>query len=268
MLDFGQKAAESLKLIRKKKPLIHNITNLVTMNVTANALLAVGASPVMAHAHNEVEDMLSLSDALVLNIGTLSDDRVFSMLKAGKKASQLQIPVILDPVGSGSTTFRTASAKKLIEKVNICVIRANPSEILSLVNRDSKTKGVDSCHSVDDAYMAAKKLAKELNTTIAITGRTDLVTDGNRVIRILNGHPLMGCITGSGCMATAIIAAFVSVDSDVPGAVASALAFFGLAGEIAGRSAVGPGTFMVKLLDALYTITPGDLEKGARYIEC
>ncbi len=266
MLDFGQKAAESLKLIRKKKPLIHNITNLVTMNVTANALLAVGASPVMAHAHNEVEDMLSLSDALVLNLGTLSDDRVFSMLKAGKKASQLQLPVILDPVGSGSTTFRTASAKNLIEKVNIRVIRANPSEILSLVNRDSKTRGVDSCHSVDDACMAAKKLAKELNSTLAITGQADLVTDGNRVIRILNGHPLMGCITGSGCMATAIIAAFVSVASDVPGAVASALAFFGLAGEIAGRGAVGPGTFMVKLLDALYTITPGDLEKGARYI--
>jgi hydroxyethylthiazole kinase len=267
MSNLAEKAARNLNLLRQKKPLIHNITNLVVMNVTANALLAMGASPVMAHAKNEVREMVTLAGALVLNIGTLSDEWVASMLMAGEKASELNIPVILDPVGSGATAFRTASAQKLIEKINIRVIRGNPSEVLSLGYEDSKTKGVDSLHTVDDAAITAKILAQQLKITLAVTGPTDLVTDGGRIFRILNGHPLMGRITGSGCMATAIIAAFLAVDEDAVIASATALSFFGLAGEIAGSESIGPGTFMVRLLDALYNITPEVLEKGARIIE-
>jgi hydroxyethylthiazole kinase len=267
MSTLAARAAQNLNLVRQKKPLIHNITNLVVMNITANALLAMGASPVMAHAKNEVREMVALAGALVLNIGTLSDEWVASMVRAGEKASELNIPVILDPVGSGATMFRTASAQKLIEKINIRVIRGNPSEVLSLGHQDSKTKGVDSLHTVDDAAITAKVLSQQLKTTLAVTGPTDLVTDGVRIIRILNGHPLMSCITGSGCMATAIIAAFLAVDEDAVSASATALSYFGLAGEIAGNDSDGPGTFMVRLLDALYNIMPETLEKGARIIE-
>jgi hydroxyethylthiazole kinase len=267
MSILAEKAAQNLKLLRQKKPLVHNITNLVVMNVTANALLSMGASPVMAHARDEVREMVTLAGALVLNIGTLSEEWVTSMLIAGEKASQLNIPVVLDPVGSGATVFRTASAQKLIEKINIHVIRGNPSEILSLRHEDSRTRGVDSLHTVDDATMTSKVLAKQLNTTLAVTGPTDIVTDGTRIVRILNGHPLMGRITGSGCMATATIAAFLTVDADALSAAATALSFFGLAGEIAGGDSDGPGTFMVRLLDALYLITPEVLEKRARIIE-
>lgn len=267
MSNLAERAAQNLKLLRQKKPLVHNITNLVVMNVTANALLSMGASPVMAHAQDEVREMVTLAGALVLNIGTLSEEWMASMLIAGEKASQLNIPVVLDPVGSGATAFRTASAQKLIEKINIHVIRGNPSEILSLRHEDSRTRGVDSLHTVDDATITSKVLAKQLNTTLAVTGPTDIVTDGMRIIRILNGHPLMGCITGSGCMATATIAAFLAVDADALSAAATALSFFGLAGEIAGSDSDGPGTFMVRLLDALYLITPEVLEKRARIIE-
>ncbi|MFO8085799.1 MAG: hydroxyethylthiazole kinase [Desulfobacterales bacterium] len=267
MPDIARKAAQNLELLRRKKPLVHNITNLVVMNVTANALLAMGASPIMAHAQNEVEQVVSLADALVLNIGTLSEQWMASMLKAGSKASQLNIPVVLDPVGAGATTFRTSSAKKLVEKIDIRVIRGNPSEILSLRYENSKTKGVDSFHTVSDAEETARLLARELKTTLAVTGPTDFVTDGIRTVRITNGHTLMGCITGSGCMATAIIASFLSIDSCAVTAASTALSFFGLAGEIAGNKANGPGTFMVGLFDALYNITPGLLEKGAKIFE-
>ncbi len=267
MPDFAKEAAKNLNLIRKKKPLVHNITNLVVMNVTANALLAMGASPVMAHAQNEVREMVKLSGALVLNIGTLSEDWIASMMAAGETASGLNIPIVLDPVGSGATVFRTTSALKISEKLKISVIRGNPSEILSFQNTDSKTKGVDSIHSVDDAADTARGLAEKMQTTLAVTGPEDLVTDGKKMIRIFNGHPLMSYVTGSGCMATAIIGAFLAVDDDPIIASATALSFFGLAGEFAGKDAPGPGTFMVRLLDALYHITPEILEQGVRIIE-
>ncbi len=264
MTSLSDKAAENLAALRKKKPLIHNITNFVVMNYTANALLAMGASPVMAHAQNEVEDMVSFAGALVLNIGTLTDDWVASMIKAGKKATALGIPIILDPVGSGATALRTNSAKKIIEAAAVRVIRGNASEILSLRHEDSGTKGVDSVHSVDDAAETAKILAQALTTTLAITGPVDLVTDGRRVVRISNGHPLMGFVTGTGCAATVTIGAFLAVDNDPVSATASALAYFGLAGEVAGQSASAPGSFMIQMLDALYTITPEKLREGCK----
>jgi hydroxyethylthiazole kinase len=267
MTSLSDKAAENLAALREKKPLIHNITNFVVMNYTANALLAMGASPVMAHAQNEVEDMVSFAGALVLNIGTLTEDWIASMIKAGKKATALGKPIILDPVGSGATALRTNSAKKIIEAAAVSVIRGNASEILSLRHEGSGTKGVDSVHSVDDAAETAKILAQALTTTLAITGPVDLVTDGRRVVRISNGHPLMGFVTGTGCTATATIGAFLAVDQDPVSATATALAYFGLAGEVAGQSASAPGSFMIQMLDALYNITPEMLKEGCKIQE-
>ena len=267
MLHLALKAAENLQHIREIKPLIHNITNFVVMNYTANVLLAIGASPVMAHAANEVEDMVAFAGALVLNIGTLTEDWVASMVMAGARASALHKPVVLDPVGAGATSFRTAAAKAIIDKTTVSIIRGNASEILSLGSQKTTTKGVDTANTVQDAAATAALLAKELHTILAITGPIDLVTDGSRVINIANGHPLMPYVTGTGCSATAVIGAFAAVDSDYLSAAATGLAFFGLAGEMAGKAANGPGSFMMHLLDALYTMTPEQLENGCRIYE-
>ncbi len=264
MTGWSEKAGQNLEAVRERKPLIHNITNYVVMNYTANALLAMGASPVMAHSMGEVEEMVSLAGALVLNIGTLDDDWVTSMVLAGRKASENNTPIILDPVGSGATTLRTQAAKQIIQKTHLSVIRGNASEILSLRHKNSQTKGVDSIHSVEEAAQTARVLAGELKTTLAITGPVDLITDGSRALRVSNGHSLMGYVTGTGCMATAIIGAFLAVDEDTVSATATALAFLGLAGEVAGKKANAPGTFMIQLLDALYAITPGQLKDGCK----
>ena len=267
MVNLSDKAAENLALVREKKPLIHNITNFVVMNYTANALLAMGASPVMAHARNEVEDMVSFAGALVLNIGTLTDEWIESMIKAGIKASAQGTPIILDPVGSGATPLRTNSARRIIDQSNISVIRGNASEILSLRHEESKTRGVDSLHSVDEAADTARILAEELQTTLAITGPVDLVTDGRRIVRVSNGDPLMGFVTGTGCTATTVIGAFLAVDEDPLRAAATALAFFGLAGETAGKAATAPGSFMIQMQDALYNISPTELREGCKIEE-
>ena len=262
--QLAQKASANLKALRAKKPLIHNITNYVVMNYTANALLACGASPVMAHAPEEVEEMVSFAGALVLNIGTLTNAWIDSMLIAGKKANELDIPIVLDPVGSGATKLRTESAKRLINELSVTVIRGNASEVLSLAQEGSRTKGVDSIHSVEDAADAALMLAEELNTTLAITGPIDLITDGERIYKVLNGHELMGFVTGTGCTATALIGAFLSVDNDPVSASATALAYFGLAGEKGAAHSRGPGTFQIALIDALFTINEEQVRKGVR----
>ena len=264
--SMAQKAAENLGRLRERKPLVHNITNFVVMNYTANALLACGASPVMAHALEEVEEMVSLAGALVLNIGTLSPAWIEAMLKAGKRANALQVPVILDPVGAGATRLRTDSARRLIERLSLRVIRGNASEILSLAEnrRDSRPKGVDSVHAVDEAAEAAAGLARDLRTTLVITGAVDLITDGERICRVLNGHEMMGYVTGTGCTATAIIGAFLAVETNPVDAAATALSYFGLAGEMAAARSVGPGSFQTALLDALYGMDSEELRAGAR----
>jgi hydroxyethylthiazole kinase len=264
MPSYAAMAARNLAAVREKRPLVHNITNFVVMNFTANALLAMGASPVMAHAANEVEEMVSLAGALVLNIGTLTEEWVASMIRAGRRASTHKIPVILDPVGSGATALRTRSARRIIAETRPVVVRGNASEVLSLGDAASKTRGVDSAHSVVEAAAAARPLALELGTTLAITGPEDLVTDGARAARVANGHPLMGRVTGTGCAATVTIAAFLAVDPDPVRATATALAYFGLAGEVAAQMAAAPGSFMIQMLDALYTITPEQLKRECK----
>jgi hydroxyethylthiazole kinase len=263
---MARKAAENLRSVRERKPLVHNITNYVVMNNTANALLACGASPVMAHAAEEVEEMVSLAGALVLNIGTLSPPWVEAMVRAGKRAKALHVPVILDPVGAGATRLRTDSARRLIEELSIQVIRGNASEILSLAGEKSasRTKGVDSVHTVDQAEEAARTLAGELGTTLAITGAVDLITNGRRTCRVMNGHEMMSRVTGTGCTATVMIGAFLAVDPDPLEAATTALSYFGLAGEKAAARASGPGSFQVALLDALYELKEEELRAGAK----
>ncbi len=264
--DMAQKAAANLRRVRERKPLVHNITNFVVMNYTANALLACGASPVMAHAAEEVEEMVSLAGALVLNIGTLSPPWIEAMQKAGKRANALHVPVILDPVGAGATRLRTDSAKGLIEEVSIQVIRGNASEILSLAGEKSaaRTKGVDSVHTVDQVAETAQVLARELRTTLAITGPIDLITDGERICRVMNGHEMMRSVTGTGCTATVIIGAFLAVCPNPLEAATTGLSYFGLAGERAAAKAPGPGSFQIALLDALYEMKEEELRAGAR----
>jgi hydroxyethylthiazole kinase len=264
--EMAKKAAENLGAVRKRRPLIHNITNYVVMNYTANALLACGASPVMAHAVEEVEEMVSLAGALVLNIGTLSPPWIEAMLKAGKRANALRIPVILDPVGAGATRLRTDSARRLIEEISIQVIRGNASEILSLTgNRPgSGTKGVDSVHTVDQVTEAANALAMELRTTLAITGEVDLITNGERVCRVMNGHEMMSVVTGTGCTATVMIGAFLAVCANPLEAATTGLSYFGLAGEKAAAKASGSGSFQIALLDALYEMKEEELLTGAK----
>lgn len=266
MADRGmaEKAAQDLKRLRERKPLVHNITNYVVMNYTANALLACGASPVMAHAPEEVEEMVALAGALVLNIGTLSRHWIESMLKAARRANMLKVPIILDPVGSGATRLRTDTSRRIMDEVSVKCVRGNASEILSLARAGSRTKGVDSIHKVDEAAEAAGALAEELNTTLAITGPVDLVTDGKRTLRVSNGHEMMGYVTGTGCTATALIGAFLAVEPDSLLAAASGLAYFGLSGEMAASGASGPGSFQIALLDALFKIGEEELKEGAR----
>lgn len=264
MSALAGKTAENLSKIRETKPLIHNITNFVVMNFTANALLACGASPVMAHADNEVEEMVEHAGALVLNIGTLTDAWVSSMIKAGRRASELGKPIILDPVGAGATNLRTNAAKAILAQTWVSVIRGNASEILSLAGQHSAAKGVDAADSLADAALAAGALARELGTTLAITGEVDLVTDGRRTLTIEGGHSLMPYVTGTGCAATALVGAFHAVDKDPVSAAATALAFLGVAGETAGAKSSGPGSFMIHLLDALYTLSPDEAEARSR----
>jgi hydroxyethylthiazole kinase len=220
----------------------------------------------MAHAAEEVEEMVSLAGALVLNIGTLSPSWIEAMLKAGKRANALHVPVILDPVGAGATSLRTDSAKRLIDGLSIHVIRGNASEILSLGGEKagSYTKGVDSVHTVDQAAEAAGTLARKLRTTLAITGAVDLITNGDQVRRVLNGHEMMGYVTGTGCAATAIIGAFLAVETNPLDAATTGLSYFGLAGEKAAAKSAGPGSFQMALLDALFEMEENEMRAGAK----
>jgi hydroxyethylthiazole kinase len=208
--------------------------------------------------------MVSHAGALVLNIGTLTEEWVAAMIAAGRKATEKKIPIVLDPVGAGATRLRTESARKILSQIRVSVLRGNASEILSLQDENSRTKGVDAVHGVDEAARTTGRLAAELGSTLAITGPVDLITDGRSVVRVANGHSLMASVTGTGCTATAAIGAFLTVDPEPVSAAATALAFFGLAGEVAGDSAAAPGSFMIKMLDALFTITPEQLQRGCK----
>lgn len=245
----------NILLVREKSPLVHNVTNYVVMNNTANALLAVGASPIMAHAHPEIDEMTNLCASLVINIGTLDEYWIESMLYAAKKASQLNKPFIIDPVGAGATHFRDSTLSKLIA-LKPTVIRANASEILALAKfNKTKTKGVDSTAQSSEAIEAAKILNQTFGAVICISGETDIIISEGQQILVKNGNALMTKVTGLGCSATAIIGAFIAVIEDKIEAVIAATVLMGVCGEIAAKTANGPGSLQMLLLDKLYNIT-------------
>jgi hydroxyethylthiazole kinase len=253
---------ELLRELRERKPLVHQITNYVVMNETANATLAIGALPVMAHAVEEVEEMASFAGALVLNIGTLSHAWIDAMLLAGKAANAAGAPVVLDPVGVGATAFRTETAKRILAKVDVAVVRGNAAEIAALAGIDSEIRGVESIGAAAEGADLARQAARKLGVVASVTGATDYVSDGTRALAVANGHPLMATITGSGCMSTAITGCFLAVAPPFEGA-AAALAAFGVAGEDAAADAKGPGTFHANLYDGLYNLTPESLDERA-----
>lgn len=253
-----------LQKLRETSPLVHSITNYVVMNPTANALLSLGASPVMAHEVDEMEEMVSIAGALVINIGTLSRRWIEAMHVAGKKALELKKPVILDPVGAGATSLRTQTALDLIHQVKPGIIRGNPSEIMALVQKEIKTKGVDSTAGSDDAVEASKKLASETEAVVSISGKTDYITDGSQTVAIDNGHHLMGRITGTGCACSAITGAFAAVNNNFTQAAADAMIAMGIAGEKAAEKADAPGSFQIQLLDALYRLDNKTITKNLR----
>ncbi len=253
-----------LQKIRTESPLVHNITNYVVMNNTANALLAAGASPAMVHAVDEVEEFTGISQALVINIGTLSPTWVDAMRLAARRAVQQRIPWVLDPVGAGATRYRTATSAELAA-VGPTVIRGNASEIMVLSGAlQAAGKGVDSSHSSDAALAPAKALAQRTGALVAMTGVIDYVTDGERVTAIRNGHPLMARVTGLGCTASALVGAYLGANEDPFAATVGALTVLGVAGEVAAEKSPGPGSLQVNLLDALYTIDQHTFEARAR----
>ncbi|MDL2231288.1 hydroxyethylthiazole kinase [Porphyromonadaceae bacterium OttesenSCG-928-L07] len=260
-----QDLVRDLKKVREKSPLIHNITNYVVMNNTANALLAIGASPVMAHAVDEVEEMVGIASALVINIGTLEKEWVKAMIMAGKTASKRGIPVIFDPVGAGATSFRTNVCKQIIEEVKPTIIRGNASEIMALVDSNIQTKGVDSVDTSDLAVQSATALASALQTVVAISGPTDYITDGNTIETVKNGSPLMARVTGLGCTATAVVAAFSAVNTNSLEAATHGMAIMGIAGEIAAGKSVGNGSMQLNFLDELYNLNEETIQKQIKY---
>jgi len=253
----------SLRLMRERKPLVHQITNYVVMNETANATLALGALPVMAHAREEVAEMVRLAGALVLNIGTLSPHWVEAMLIAGASANEAGVPVVLDPVGVGATSFRTDTAKRILDVVDVTVLRGNAGEVATLVGVEAEVRGVESIATGDDAAAIARAAASTLGVVASVTGPVDHVSDGTRVAAIANGHPLLASVTGTGCMSSALTGCFLAVDEPFDAAVA-ALVAFGVAGEDAARDANGPGSFHVALYDALAALDPESLDGRAR----
>ena len=254
-----------LAAIRERKPLVHQITNYVVMNETANATLALGALPVMAHAKEEVEEMASVAGALVLNIGTLSQPWIEAMLLAAKAANQAGVPVVLDPVGAGATRLRTETAKRILDEAEIAVVRGNPAELATLAGRQAEIRGVESIGASTSGSELAIAAATELGCVTAVTGPVDHVSDGTRLISVANGHELLGTVSGTGCMATAITGCFLAVARDRPlEAAAEALVAFGVAGEDAARGAKGPGTFHVALYDALYNLDPETIDSRAK----
>ena len=260
MIDLKQ-LVNDLNLIREKSPLVHNITNFVAMNNTANGLLAIGASPVMAHAVEEMEDMISISSALVINMGTLSKHWVDGMIIAGKAAKTKGIPVIFDPVGVGATPYRSETAAIIIKECKPEIIRGNASEIISLVNTNSVTKGVDSTEKAESAIDFAKNLAAQTGSVVSISGQEDYITDGKIVNIVRNGSLLMPKVTGLGCTASAITGAFAAVNKNMLEAATHAMAVMGVAGEIAAQKCDGPGSLQLHFLDTLYNLTEEMIRK-------
>jgi hydroxyethylthiazole kinase len=260
----GSILAGLLAAVRSHRPLVHHITNSVTINDCANITISAGAAPVMAEAPEEVAEMVSAAGALVLNIGTLSQGQVDAMLIAGRRANVLGIPVILDPVGAGATRFRTETAWRLLDSLDVAVLKGNAGEIGVLAGTGGSVRGVDSGGIAGDPVETVRECARATGTVVAMTGPVDVVAEDRRVFLVGNGNPMMDRLSGTGCMAASVTGAFAAVADDYAVSSAAALAAFGLAGERAAAGARGPYSFRTALFDELSVLTPGDLAEHAR----
>lgn len=250
--------SEEIERIRSTRPLIHHITNWVTIYDCAQITRAVGALPVMAHAEEEVEEMVCLASALVLNIGTLTTDLIEAMILAGRRANERGIPVVLDAVGAGATALRTRSALKIMNAVDVDVIKGNAGEVATLAGTRAEVKGVESISVDGHIESVATDLAERRNAVVLVTGAVDLVTDGERIAEVRNGHPMMGAVVGTGCMAASVTGAFTAVSSDALLAASRAMASFGIAGEKAAKDANGPMDFKMRLMDEMSSLNERD----------
>lgn len=270
-MKIKKQVEDLLAKVREKGPLVHNITNYVTVNDCANALLAIGASPIMADDIKETEIITSISSALVINIGTLNERIVASMLASGKKANELNIPVIFDPVGAGASEFRNDTTKEILNQVKVNILRGNLSEISFIAGLSASTKGVDVSEedSGNDAVAIAKSVAKKYNCVVAITGAVDVISDGEKVIRISNGHKMLSKVTGTGCMTSALVGAFAGTEDNYLTAAVAGVACMGIAGEIAYIAAheIGLATFHIAIIDAISKLNGEIIEEMAKFDE-
>lgn len=257
MLFTNVEMAQKLDKVRKENPLVHNITNVVVTNFTANGLLALGASPVMAYAKEEVADMAKIAGALVLNIGTLNESEIEAMILAGRSANENGVPVIFDPVGAGATSYRTETARKILKEVKVSIIRGNAGELANVIGENWVVKGVDAGEGAGSMVALAEKAARILSCLVVITGKEDVVSDGATTVLVKNGHPILTKVTGTGCLLTSVIGAFAAVEKNLMEAAVAALAFYGVAAE----QAVGlvgsnrPGSFQMEFLNQLAQVT-------------
>lgn len=268
--EIVTRIGQALDGIRSKKPLIHHITNYVTVNDCANAVLAIGASPIMADDIDEVEAITAMSSALVLNIGTLNRRTVDSMLAAGKTANAHNIPVVLDPVGAGASDLRNRTTERLLQDVKLSILRGNMSEIRFVAGLAASTKGVDASDAdLEGGLQAgvgiARSVAKKLGCVTAITGATDIMSDGDRTVTIRNGSVLLSRVTGTGCMCTSLVGAFAGAVLDPLIAAAGGVLCMGVAGALAAENAgeKGTGSFHVAIIDEISKLEPGVLASRA-----
>lgn len=262
---FGAAAiAADLRAVRERAPLVHNVTNFVVMQPTANALLALGASPIMAHAEAELDELLAYAGALVLNIGTLDAQWIGAMERALAVARRRALPVVLDPVGAGASRLRTETALRLLGRGGVTILRANASEILALAGAAGATKGVDSTHASDAAREAAHGLAVRYGCAVVVSGVIDYCLDRTREVRVHNGVAMMTRITGMGCTASALCGAFCAVQPDALRAAVDAMAVMGVAGELALAAARGPGTMAATFFDAIHELDLVELDRRLR----
>lgn len=259
------KLGDVLEKVRELSPLVHNITNVVVTNFTANGLLALGASPVMAYAKEEVADMAAIAGALVLNMGTLDETVVHAMHLAGKSANARQVPVVFDPVGAGATPYRTATARRMMDEVKISILRGNAAEVANVIGQAWSIKGVDAGGSAGDTAALAQTAAQSLGCVVVVTGADDIVSDGSATFKISNGTPLLTRVTGAGCLLSSVIGAFAAAEKDLVRAAVSALAYYGVAAEEAlKRSGEDkPGTFQIELLNQLQLIDGATVARAA-----
>ena len=264
MIFQTERLIQVLSRVREQKPVVHAITNWVTANEVAASLHAIGARPIMASAPEEVEEVTSRADALVLNLGTSSPARIEAMLLAGLQANKDGHPVLFDPVGVSASKFRSESCGRILSEIRVTVIRGNQSEIGTLAGREGHLAGVDAVAGPEDLHQASEHLSEKTGAVVAASGPQDLIVFSGRKVMVENGHPMMSLVTGTGCMLTAVIGAFNAVESDPMVATVSAMAFFGLAGEQAALRANGPGTFKSALLDTLFSLTADQMRKGIK----